>query len=405
MAFVTEKKGNKFAKAITGALEGASTGVDMVTKIQNANTQRQFAQAQIEELNQKKQDQIEKRKLAGNFAISSMVSEAIDSDDPKAFLTNKQGDFEKARSASGTSMTYDAMVQLAGVKNEKVKMASKSMFSAKQKIAGMTPFNSTPEQMASAYNDFDAAYNEIIKTPELSESTRASMMANKQEVLSTKTILQKQFVDAETATRKDTADTKKEELKISGDRIKDARLTNQAISSNTVVKKLQEQNINLGVVDTIADEMKAGNTVAASALGIKTAKAMGEVGVMTEQDIIRYITSKQLARKVADKFLLMIEGKPTNLTTDEITALNGVIKAKNDEAIRPIINNYVDRFAYAYKITKEEAIEELGYADFLGQKKSKENTKTVPAPKKGTVEGGYEFQGGDPSDKNNWKKI
>ena len=41
----------------------------------------------------------------------------------------------------------------------------------------------------------------------------------------------------------------------------------------------------------LIDLVKSGNTVAFSALGTKTAKAMGEVGVLTESDIARYVRS------------------------------------------------------------------------------------------------------------------
>lgn len=169
---------------------------------------------------------------------------------------------------------------------------------------------------------------------------------------------------------------------------KDARLTNYQIGQNTVVKKFQEQNMSLATVNELADYAKKGNTVAGAALGIKMAKAMGEVGVMTEQDIKRYITSGKLDQKAGDKLAQWTQGKPSDATLDEIKQIAAVIGEQSASAILPIVNTYIDRYANSNEMTREEAAEDLGYTEFLGGKSNKTpttsdgKTKFVFKPKK-----------------------
>jgi hypothetical protein len=80
----------------------------------------------------------------------------------------------------------------------------------------------------------------------------------------------------------------------------------QNYENDTVVKKFKEQDLALGQVADIVTQMQEGNQVAAAGLGAKMAKAMGEVGALTEQDVNRYIQAKSLGRNVKDRMMLRI---------------------------------------------------------------------------------------------------
>ena len=95
------------------------------------------------------------------------------------------------------------------------------------------------------------------------------------------------------------------------------------------------------------------------------AKAMGEVGVLTEQDVKRYVQSGQLLRATEDKLLKMIKGTPIQATQDEIIQIVGVMKDAYDSNIRPKQKEYVERLFRNYPQLGSEgqAAYRLGFVD------------------------------------------
>jgi len=129
----------------------------------------------------------------------------------------------------------------------------------------------------------------------------------------------------------------------------------EALERNPIHKKLREQQIGIQQAGEMAELSKAGNTVAASALGVKMAKAMGEVGVLTEQDVRRYVTSGRLDRKSADVLSMWVQGRPTEATLDEIAKIKDVMEESFDNKVQPIYNTYINRLSRNYGMTPEEA--------------------------------------------------
>ena len=127
-----------------------------------------------------------------------------------------------------------------------------------------------------------------------------------------------------------------------------------------ILKKLREQEIGIGQVDALIMLVAEGNSVAASALGVKMAKAMGEVGVLTESDIKRYITSGELAQGTADKLKLMMAGQLTVPTLGEISQISGILKKSFASKIQPRYDRYINSYASVEKISPEQMASELG---------------------------------------------
>lgn len=125
------------------------------------------------------------------------------------------------------------------------------------------------------------------------------------------------------------------------------RLNNQKnrALSDPRVKPLFAQDIGLKQVGDIASMVEQGNTVAAGALGVKMAKAMGEVGVLTDQDVNRYVVSGRLDRLAADKLSKMIRGVPSNATQAEIKQIADVLRESFAKKVQPIFNEYITSFA------------------------------------------------------------
>lgn len=125
------------------------------------------------------------------------------------------------------------------------------------------------------------------------------------------------------------------------------RLNNQKnrMVNDARIKPLHSQNIGLKQISEVADIASNGNTVAAAALGVKMARGMGEVGVLTESDISRYVTSGRLDRKAADKLSSWLRGRPTDATIGEIRQIASVLSDSFQSKMQPVYNEYIESFA------------------------------------------------------------
>ncbi len=162
------------------------------------------------------------------------------------------------------------------------------------------------------------------------------------------------------------------------------------IETHPVIKKLMDQAIGIDQVSELANLVKGGNTVASAAMGIKMAKAMGEVGVMTETDISRYVESRKLTQRAADILGKWISGTPSNATLQEIGQISGVLKDSFGTKIQPIYDRHIDRFARSYHMKPQEAAYLLALpygggttpnpspeADHAGKRKVSNGTETL----------------------------
>lgn len=126
-----------------------------------------------------------------------------------------------------------------------------------------------------------------------------------------------------------------------------------------VIKKLREQDIGLRQVDDILSLVNSGNTVAGGALGFKMARAMGEVGVITDQDVVRYVRSGQLAQGAADKLSQMIAGIPTEATREEIAQIANALRSSFKEKIQPRYDQYINSYSRIEGIEPSEFANKL----------------------------------------------
>jgi hypothetical protein len=160
-----------------------------------------------------------------------------------------------------------------------------------------------------------------------------------------------------TATKRATQSALKEERdRAQADRMDKNILTySEALEKNPTVKGMRTQDVSLGQMDNVINLAKQGNTVAASAMGTKMARAMGEVGVLTDSDVKRYVQSGQLARGTGDKLSRMMQGRPTDATLEEISQIAAVLKNSYASKVQPVYDTYVNRLSRNLNITPEEA--------------------------------------------------
>lgn len=150
-------------------------------------------------------------------------------------------------------------------------------------------------------------------------------------------------------------------LKDLEDRQFKVRLNNQKnrLVNDPRIKPLYTQDIGLRQIGDIKKIASDGNTVAAAALGVKMARGMGEVGVLTESDVTRYITSGRLDRKAADTLSRWMLGKPTNATMNEIQQISDVLRETFSDKIQPVYNEYIDSFSEVEGLTPDDVSKKM----------------------------------------------
>lgn len=132
------------------------------------------------------------------------------------------------------------------------------------------------------------------------------------------------------------------------------------ILNNPELRQIKQQRLGLDTSDDISQLVSGGNSVAASALGIKQAKGLGEVGVMTDSDVVKYIRSGKLSQKSGDILLTWLRGTPTAATLQEVNEINEVIKDRLAQREQEIVGEYVTVLSNNFDITPEEAMRRLG---------------------------------------------
>jgi len=100
-------------------------------------------------------------------------------------------------------------------------------------------------------------------------------------------------------------------------------------------KKAMEQNMEFDAVSELIASAEGGNEQAIAALGTKMARAMGEVGVLTDTDVVRYMTGTSWGRKLKDWYKKGAEGElsPETLKDikDNLKTLKGKLGADIDK--------------------------------------------------------------------------
>lgn len=160
------------------------------------------------------------------------------------------------------------------------------------------------------------------------------------------------------------------------------RMSKQAadnLNNHWMIKRLGEQGMGLDSVNGLIDLARKGNTTAFSSVGPKMAKAMGEVGVLTENDVKRYVQSKQLSRSTGDKWSNWVAGHPSEMTMDEIQEITRVLKGGMDSKINPIYKNATLQLAHNMHMAPEEAAYRLN-VDWNQIKDAGKNSAAAPAP-------------------------
>lgn len=113
------------------------------------------------------------------------------------------------------------------------------------------------------------------------------------------------------------------------------------------------------------------------ALGTQAARALGEVGNLTEADIGRFQGSPAWARKVQRWYSLGAKGTPPMGDLKDVQSLLETFKRKNEEAKVKLAGDFAKQYGKAYKRDANEILEVLDPDRALRQEQNKQQSKSV----------------------------
>lgn len=119
-----------------------------------------------------------------------------------------------------------------------------------------------------------------------------------------------------------------------------------------VVKELDKQGLSFDQADGLINQMEQGNQIALGALGTKMARAMGEVGVLTDADVKRYIQAQSLVQKAQDSFGRNFMGQLSKETVQDIKEVTNKMKQGFTKKRKDLYDRYIKR---AYENYGKEA--------------------------------------------------
>jgi hypothetical protein len=158
-------------------------------------------------------------------------------------------------------------------------------------------------------------------------------------------------------------------------------------------------------------KLAASNPIAAGAAASRMARASGEVGVLTDHDIARFGGSKAFA----DRMKAFVQGAESGtmtreniaFMTDLAEAMKTNAKTERNKVIQRNVSQYTNIWGgdYASNVADLTGLPVEDISDILANPDSSPAAQGKPSIPAGTVEDGFKFKGGDPSDQKNWEAV
>ena len=117
---------------------------------------------------------------------------------------------------------------------------------------------------------------------------------------------------------------------------------------NKLKKALDDQGMSFDQANSLMQQVEGGNEIALGSLGTKMARAMGEVGVLTDADVKRYIEAQSYVRKGRDWFARRAQGKLYDKTVKDLKGLIGKMQSGFRVKEKDVYNRYIKRAYHNY---------------------------------------------------------
>lgn len=154
-------------------------------------------------------------------------------------------------------------------------------------------------------------------------------------------------------------------------------------------KKSYEQAMAMEDIAPLIEQVKSGNEVAAASLGARLARAMGEVGVLTDTDVTRYVGGTTWGRQLKDWYSKRLDGdknaKISEDTLKDIIKNAKTLSSKMSKNLDNVYSNAEKRMKTAYPDLDDKTIKGLlGRPNITSKPSSNEVRRNV---KKGKNKG------------------
>jgi len=120
------------------------------------------------------------------------------------------------------------------------------------------------------------------------------------------------------------------------------------LKDDPTYKTVRQQALEFDQVNDIIKDAESGNQAAIAALGTKLARAMGEVGVLTDTDVVRYVGGTSWGRKLKDWWKKGAEGEISEETLNDIKANIKTISKKLKDNESKVFERAASRIKSAY---------------------------------------------------------
>lgn len=165
------------------------------------------------------------------------------------------------------------------------------------------------------------------------------------------------------------------------------------------IKDIKTAVENLQGID-IAIDKALTNPIAAAQLGVRVAKALGEVGNLSQSDVTRYVERKGLPQKYADLYREMVSGTITKEKASEVKEALSIVRQAMEERIPARALEHATVIGTRYGMDPKLLVPLLWGGAAVPAKGAEREGLSI-----GTVDGGYEYVGGDPGNPASWEKL
>lgn len=156
---------------------------------------------------------------------------------------------------------------------------------------------------------------------------------------------------------------------------------------DAVIKKIREQSSAFEEIGPLLEASEKGNQAGVAALGTRLARAMGEVGVLTDTDVTRYLGNTSWARKFSSWLSKGATGELPDAQIDDLRSMTNMLNTVYNDKISRRFNEAAAILQKRYpNLSEEEAKEKVGHPEYilepeLKQLKQKELKSTISSDK------------------------
>lgn len=361
MALV-KRGGKSVASRVGQALEGvgqAAKGVaDFKIKLQNAKTQQAFAQNQAEFLSIKKDEAEQRNFEAHHLNLNSIFSRGIRINDKKGYGKVNRSSIEKSLQAVGSPETADQFIERMSLSAQEFGPAAEQM---SQAVAAVVGQDLNSKQLEAITQKGLQAFDKLLaidpRNQTLREEKRLFLGAasdRRKALERTEEQRRVQQAKEQQAVVKEAKSLRKEDRQLA------VKFTDQ-VRTDSQLKDLGKSLEQAKRVESLAKEALT-NPIAAGTVSRAVAKAAGEVGRLTEEDVKAFQlgAAGSLPQRFTSTMKKMAKG---TLTEEEVQFLTN-LSAALEQRIQTDIGNRRTELARAF--SKATNISEQDLIEFAG---------------------------------------